>query len=320
MGRINGYLLVVASTMSLVACGGGGGGGSGVAPITATAVIDSLTAPAIAGAVVGAASGTQSIGDLGGLAAPAGPGALPVMEANVGAPPTAEVTIGPETTTCAGPGGGEQTFTAEIANPETMSGGDSISLLFSLCDQGDGTVLDGGFDFVVQSFQGDPLTGAFLFNVGVTVSSLSMTEGGETETLSGDMNLTVDTLNPPAAATSVYGSSLTVLSGVETGSLSEFSIVTTVDPLAGTSLFEVNGYLMSSEFTGEVHFTTMAALQLDGTGEPTTGQVVITGADGATITMRVVSAQQVELDIDLDGDGSIDEMQVTTWAELQGSV
>lgn len=315
MARIIGRFMIAASTMALVACGGGGGGSGGAAPITATALITSQNAPAIASAVVGAASGTQSIGDLGGLAAPAGPGALPVMEANAGAPPTAEVTIGPDIVPCAV--NGTQTFSAEIADPATMSGGDSISLLFALCDEGDGTILDGGFDFVVQSFQGDPLTGAFLFNVGVTVSSLSMTEGGETETLSGDMNLTVDTLNPPAAAISVYGSSLTVLSGVETGSLSEFSIVTTVDPLAGTSLFEVNGYLMSSEFTGEVHFTTTAALQLDGTGEPTTGQVVITGADGATITMRVVSTQQVELDIDLDGDGSIDEMQVTTWADLQ---
>ncbi len=317
MARIIGRFMIVTSTIWLVACGGGGGGGGGAAPITANAVITSQNVPAIAGAVVGATEGTQSIADLGGLAAPVGPGALPVQEANAGAPPTAEVTVGPDMTPCLVTG--TQTFSAEIADPATMSGGDSISLLFSLCDEGDGTVMDGGFDFVVQSFQGDPLTGAFLFNVGVTVSGLSMTEGGETTTLSGDMTLTVDTLNPPSAAISVYGSSLTVLSGVETGSLSEFSIVTTVDPLAGTTLFELNGYLMSSEFTGDVHFSTTAALQLDVAGDPSTGEVVITGADGATITMRIVSAQQVELDIDLDGDGSIDEMQVTTWADLQGS-
>lgn len=317
MARIIGRFMIVTSTIWLVACGGGGGGGGGAAPITANAVITSQNVPAIAGAVVGATEGTQSIADLGGLAAPVGPGALPVQEANAGAPPTAEVTIGPDMTPCLVTG--TQTFSAEIADPATMSGGDSISLLFSLCDEGDGTVMDGGFDFIVQSFQGDPLTGAFLFNVGVTVSGLSMTEGGETTTLSGDMTLTVDTLNPPSAAISVYGSSLTVLSGVETGSLSEFSIVTTVDPLAGTTLFELNGYLMSSEFTGDVHFSTTAALQLDVAGDPSTGEVVITGADGATITMRIVSAQQVELDIDLDGDGSIDEMQVTTWADLQGS-
>ena len=317
MARIIGRFMIVTSTIWLVACGGGGGGGGGAAPITANAVITSQNVPAIAGAVVGATEGTQSIADLGGLAAPVGPGALPVQEANAGAPPTAEVTVGPDMTPCLVTG--TQTFSAEIADPATMSGGDSISLLFSLCDEGDGTVMDGGFDFVVQSFQGDPLTGAFLFNVGVTVSGLSMTEGGETTTLSGDMTLTVDTMNPPSAAISVYGSSLTVLSGVETGSLSEFSIVTTVDPLAGTTLFELNGYLMSSEFTGDVHFSTTAALQLDVAGDPSTGEVVITGADGATITMRIVSAQQVELDIDLDGDGSIDEMQVTTWADLQGS-
>ena len=316
MGMLSRSLVVTAGAIGLVACGGGGGGGGGVAPITANAVITSQNAPAIAGAVVGATEGTQSIADLGGLAAPVGPGALPVQEANTGAPPTAEVSIGPDTTNCAM--AGTQTFSAELADPATMSSGDSISLLFSLCNEGDGTIMDGGFDFVVQSFQGDPLTGAFLFNVGVTVSGLSMTEGGETETLSGDMNLTVDTLNPPSAAISVYGSSLTVMSGTETGSLSEFSIVTTVDPLAGTTLFELNGYLMSSEFTGDVHFSTTAALQLDLAGDPSTGEVVITGADGATITMRIVSAQQVELDIDLDGDGTIDEMQVTTWADLQG--
>lgn len=317
MTRISGILLIAASAIGLVACSGGGGGGGTAAPITANAVITSQNAPAIAGAVVGAASGTQSLGDLGGLAGVSDPAALPVHEAPAGAPPTAAVTIGPEITDCAVDG--TQTFMAEIANPETMSSGDSISLLFALCDEGDGTVMNGGFDFVVQSFQGDPLTGAFLFSVGVTVTDLSMTEGGETETLSGSMNLTVDTLNPPASAISVYASSLDVVSGVETASLTEFSIVTTVDPLAGTTLFEMNGYLMSSEFTGDVHLATTAPLQLDGLGEPSTGELVITGADGATITVRVVSAQQVELDLDLDGDGSLDEMQVTTWADLEGS-
>ena len=101
MGRFIGYLLVAASAIGLTACGGGGGGG---APLTATAVITSQNAPEVAGAVIGAAATGQDLGDLGGLASPAGAptGTVTVAEVNVGAPPTAEVTIGPEVTPCEG--------------------------------------------------------------------------------------------------------------------------------------------------------------------------------------------------------------------------
>jgi hypothetical protein len=74
---------------------------------------------------------------------------------------------------------------------------------------------------------------------------------------------------------------------------------------------------MAPEFVGSVQFATTASLPLDGSGTPTGGSLVITGADGATITVRIVSAQQVELDLDLDGNGSVDEVVMTTWSELQ---
>jgi len=316
MTRISGYLWTAAGAMALAACGGGGGGGAGaVAPITASAIITSQNAPAIAGAVVGATSGTQSVGDLGGLGA--GPGTLTVQEpSSPGAPPTAEVTIGPDMLPCLF--GGTQTLLAEIADPLTTTSGDSISVTFAACNEGDGMLLDGAFGFVVQSFLGDPLTGILNMSVAVTVTDLAITEAGVMTSMNGTMNLTLDASNPTSTTVILDGTELTLVSGVETESLSDFAIITTVDPLAGTSTFEINGYVMSSEFTGDVNFSTMEALQIDVSGDPSTGEVMITGADGATITMRIVSAQQVELDIDFDGDGTIDEMQVTTWADLQG--
>jgi hypothetical protein len=136
--------------------------------------------------------------------------------------------------------------------------------------------------------------------------------------MDGEMNLIVDTTSAPALTIAVDNASLTVVSGTETASLSGFSVISTIDPLAGTAAFAVDGSLMGSGFDGEVQIATTAPVQLDTNGAPAGGQLVITGADGATITVDILSAQQVELNIDLDGNGSVDEVVLTTWDALQG--
>lgn len=312
MGRISAYFGVAASTFLVAACGSGGGGGGAAAPAMATALITSQNAPAIAAAAVGATSDSQILGDLSGLG---GVGAATATVPDDGAPPTAEVTIGPDEQPCLA--GGTQTVTAEIDDPQAgTSVGDSVSIVWAACNQGDGVELSGAWDFVVSMFELDPIAQTLLMEVDVTVGDVTVTEGGESITMSGDMNILLDSTNPPVSTIVVDGNLLDLTSGVETLSLSEFTVMSSVDPISGDTSFEVSGVLMSSEFDGQIVYTTTTPLDLDIDGDPTSGLMVITGADGATITVRVVSEQQVDLELDLDGDGTLDEVVVTTWDAL----
>jgi hypothetical protein len=93
---------------------------------------------------------------------------------------------------------------------------------------------------------------------------------------------------------------------VQTINLSE-SIAVTLD---------VSGSLSSSDFSGTVHFETTTPLQGDGSQNLLSGELMITGANGTSISVLVLGDQTVELRIDLDGNGSVDETLTMGWDEL----
>ena len=154
-------------------------------------------------------------------------------------------------------------------------------------------------------------------DVGVTLFDLDVTESGETVTLDGDMNLLLDTSDSLSTTITVDGDSLTLVSGVETATLSDYAMTISVDPLSSSTSFSISGFLSASDFSGTVGFSTNASLALDSLGTPTSGVIVITGADGAAITVRIFSTQNIQLDVDSNGDGAVDDVIMTSWSELQ---
>ena len=132
------------------------------------------------------------------------------------------------------------------------------------------------------------------------------------------MNMLLDTSDSLETTITIDGSSLSLVSGVETATLSDYAIALSVDPLSGASSFSITGFLSASDFTGTVEFSSNASLTVDSLGTPTSGVIVITGADGATITVRIFSTQNIQLDIDSNGDGQVDDVIMTSWSELQG--
>ena len=192
--RILGMSLVLA----LVACGGGGTNGTvtPVPPVVGTAVITAANAPVITGDVLDAAFES---GELGELVGTGGGGAPPTLGFMLNASVSPEVrlfpfpvilydiplfpfpvilyniSLGPVTTLCAL--GGSVTLSGEIGDPLTLSSGDRINFDFDMCDEGNGSVVDGGFEFLVDSFQGDIADG-FDPAVSLSLMNLSVTEGG----------------------------------------------------------------------------------------------------------------------------------------------
>ena len=76
------------------------------------------------------------------------------------------------------------------------------------------------------------------------------------------------------------------------------------------------GRMRSSVFDGEVSYETTVPFEgVDGS-PPSMGEMVITGAFDATITVDPVDDVDVDLVIDLDGSGNPDALVQTTWAAL----
>ncbi|MFW2405893.1 MAG: hypothetical protein ACN4GT_14065, partial [Gammaproteobacteria bacterium] len=217
------------------------------------------------------------------------------------------------------PLGGMMTISAEIQNPETLSAGDSFSLSYAACDFGDGVLANGGISFRVTSMVGELNGDNIQVGFDLTITNLEIAQVGDGATIDGDLSMSLN-LTPVASTVSMSGSSLSITSGLETIMMSEFSTTVTADLSVFPESFTLqsSGFLMSSEFDGEVQFSTEIALQGSGEGNPGTGQLRVTGADGANVKVIPLDAQNVRLELDLDGDNAVDENGTLdmTWQEL----
>ena len=126
----------------------------------------------------------------------------------------------------------------------------------------------------------------------------------------------MDTRDISATTISISGDALSVAGDGDSGSLAEFSTTITSDANAGTSSIDFSGFLMSSAFDGEVFYETTSPLTFTNGDVPDGGVIVITGAENASVTVTILGAGAVELDIDSNGDGNVDDVVMTTWLEL----
>lgn len=316
----------------LSGCGGGGGGGS--TPVEYLE-ITSGNAGDVAGAVVQTVASTLTLADAGGgeisssaADASAGAGALAVARylpllpqlrrQALGAGPLASV--GPVTEPCLV--AGFITLSGNVADPEMLSVGDRITAVFDLCDDGDGLVTDGRLQLVVRALEGDPLSESFLIRADVDLGSFVVTENGETTSADGAFELTIDSLAFPVVSTRLRGDSLEVAYGGDTFTLTAFDESAEIDSsvVPFRDLVTAVGTLASRLLAGKVDYGTTTPIEGPVGDAPDAGTILITGANGATIRVVVQSQVSVELQLDLDGNGSVDEVQPTSWAELGGAV
>ncbi len=300
----------------LTGCGGSSGESSSSTPPPVgggdePVIITTPNAPMIAGSIfdslLGQGSGRTASGNDGSGAVFAELQQTAQTVAN-------GIPIQPVTSDC--PGGGTITMSGEVADPQTLSQGDSFTLVFDMCNQGDGATINGSFTMTVFSLQGDLTTEQFVLVMDMVISDFQVMEGGEMASGNGDIRLRLDTTAPPVTVVTSSGSSVTLSGGGVTQTMTNFSVRVAKDegvfPVAGT--LETSGAITSTAFEGEVTFSTPVPFQAMGDEYPFTGELLITGADGATIRLIALDSVNVRLEIDTpEAFVTID----TTWAELE---
>ena len=322
-------LLGFAGLLLLTACGGGGGGGGGNGAFgggggggggASLAPITTQNAPEVAGAVVQQA---LSNGVLDGVAdTPVPVGAAGAGMANtligIGGDRTiagalaASVVIEP----CAV--SGTVDIDGTVANPQTLTPGDEFAFDYMDCDNGTGAVVNGGLTIAITAFDGDPQSGLFRLGMRLTLSSFQVTAGADTSGASGTIDFEIDTRTPPNTVLTLSASSLTTTTNGVAETVTDLSITTTttegVTPTAVT--VETSFRLSSPALNGDVIVSTVATLQSFDDGYPYNGEIEISGANNASIRIIALDETSVRLEVDSNGDGSVDDVIDTTWAAL----
>ena len=106
-------------------------------------------------------------------------------------------------------------------------------------------------------------------------------------------------------------------SQAESMRLYDFNLNRSVDAEGGFSV-SYDAKITSSQNGGTVTFATTLPFTGTGEGDPSEGQMRITGDGGGVVTLTAVDSVYVQILVDVDGDEEVDATIDTTWAFLDG--
>ena len=323
------FLSTLAGCMLAAGCGGGSDGGPAGnvdARPSSSLKITAANAANATGVAYEAALMSTSLGDLSadsGLLA-SGPGDVSKLDGSFGTysktGDQAQVPIPPQTEPCAV--NGSLTISGDIEDPftPTLTAGDFFIVDFDSCDDGLGEITDGMLDFVVDAFSGDFAGGLFDLTMTLTLTDLQVTTADDVITSNGGASISLNTLDAPAVSTSVSGTSLTIDSNSSSETLTNFVSNQAIDAGVSPSPYALamSGTLDSTQLSGIVSYSTPVTFEGFDLDYPGTGEFLVEG-DNSSARLIAIDNVNVRIEVDTDGNGTVDETINTTWAELTAS-
>ncbi|HZN39661.1 MAG TPA: hypothetical protein VFD82_12705 [Planctomycetota bacterium] len=214
-----------------------------------------------------------------------------------------------------GTGGGEVVRTWDDRDEDgKVSTGDLFTLAFTAFAE-DGLVLDGGMSFDSLVVEGDLVNGlSWLLQARLDFVDLAVTSGSGTETLNGPLwflrekRATVMTLDLRV------GDGLAV-AGSELAAGTPFAyhdyVLDFTFAQFGAGMVESEAIGGIVEFETKVPFTGIQFVP-----DPSVGELEVRGAGGSVLTIRAVDFFNVELALDADGDGVVEQTIPVEWSSL----
>ena len=314
--------LAVLTAVFVAGCGGSSDSGPSNPPVTVPAPdlalssgnsmqvlqVAYLTA-SDSGDMAGLVTNTGISANTGGVAKIPLPGQL-VKPFSIA---VSQVPIGPETLPC--DVSGSITVSGDLANPLTLSAGDTINMDADMCDDGLGEVTDGLISSTVDAFSGDITSGLFNMTMTMDITNFQVTTVDDVLLSNGDVTVMVDNTTQGYVSASVRGDGMTTSSNTSMETLYDYLTAQTLDtrvsPSPGT--MTASGTADSSELGGVVDYSTPTMFQAFDNDYPNSGEMLVTGADGATVRLIVIDNVNIRIEFDSDGMAPPDETIDTTW-------
>lgn len=210
----------------------------------------------------------------------------------------------------------------DVNSDGVISTGDTFSFTASGCAFDSSTTINGTMTFSNIVIHGDPTAHGTAWDLAmmVNMAGFQVADATSSGTLNGDLSLTKSTVNGLVVTGSVSITSLRMLDGNATSSISNFS--SSYSENTNTLAYSLTsaGTVSGSTLGGSVSFTTQTAFS--GTDislfEPEAGQMTVYGAGNSSVVLTAAGGGAVQLDIDANGDGVIDlgSRISTTWSGL----
>lgn len=318
--------LALITALAATACGGSSSDGGGItAPVNPnpSLSIDAANGQNVVGVsyLAAVASGdTAGLVGNSGLVADSGSGDVSKTAREIGfAKPVStavsSIPFGPDTLPC--DVSGSITVSGNLANPLTLSAGDIINIDADNCDDGLGEVVDGLLAMTISGFNGDILSGLYDMTAALDITNFQVTTADDVLMSNGDSTVRLNTLNTPAVSASVSGSSLRADSNSDSETLTNYSSAQSLD--AGQTpapyTMDSSGTLDSSQLSGVVGYSTEVMFQGFDSDNPGAGELLVTG-DTSSARLIALDNANVRIEIDNNGDGTIDDVIDTTWDAL----
>jgi hypothetical protein len=212
---------------------------------------------------------------------------------------------------------GSMTVTYDDRDPPNLSVGDSITSVFHACVDVAGETMNG--TETMRFTQGSESS----FSAQITMTDYSYSSAKHSVTFNGravldfaQQSASLFTARATADGPVTVALSLAHLAYVDTVTLLDgFVVDDTLDTSIGRTLSTGGGLLQSANAGGIVEMTTMADAPITKyavDAYPRAGVVRVEGKD-STLQMTVLSADQVQLDLDADGNGSFESTETVAW-------
>jgi len=280
-----------------------------------TSTINSSTAPLVAHEAVNVVAGFGSVTVAAGAQFEDGGAFGQIMRTGVSG------TFNPIEVAC--PYGGSAMVSGTIASAGTYGAGDALVAAFTNC-RFLRDLLGGPIEFTVASYeQGSDDT--YVVSGSGTEPCLTRTAGHLTYTGCGDFETNYDGrfTSPSTVYFTATSADFTIAFDDMDRYLSNASVSGEIE--FGPDLIVVITRTSSGSFGGpglggRYAYESLVpdTLLYPGTSTigPHSGELRVTADDGSTLTIVALDTENVRLDVDYDGDGSLDTSITTTWAEL----
>jgi hypothetical protein len=334
--------LALAGAIVLASCGGGGGsagsGSGGVGSGPQSVPITESNAKPVAANAIDAAQNTSATSGAAlpvGVQVDAGAGATDIQlvaetarraaQKFAAAHLPAGISIS-ETDACSL--GGTMTITGNVASPNGIGPGDSLSVSMSNCAEtvsGQSVVMNGQMTFsIVSGSIGDTLPFHIVMNV--TLTNLNVQGGGVTAVGNGDVTLDWTANSATSQTLTATGTSLssrqTISGTTRTNTMRSYAQTLTVNGSTLSSTLSATIETDSPRLgngTMKYTITTPTAVVWSASNRlATAGVVKVVGANNSQLLATIGANGTVTLQVDANGDNTFETTVTTTTAELSG--
>jgi hypothetical protein len=208
-------------------------------------------------------------------------------------------------------------------NSQSLSSGDALTLTFNQCRESSTDAVNGGMTFSIGTVT-SALASNLQFSGSLAFVQLSASSGTQLDNIQGSVGVAAAITSTSFQIELTVGANALTVTSSAPGYLDTIVYepgmqltVTATDGAVTQTDVTLNGSFTASSIGGRVVVATVLPVRQLGTdANPSSGQVIVTGASGTHLRVTALNATSVQLELDANGDGTYERSGVVAWDSI----